>query len=183
MKDYVLVKRGQEEEFIVMAKSLGYGELVLVYVPSEIKLLTIDLLESYQDEGFRVYFGVLVENSLAVPVFVEEKIGLGTKLSSLFNGLTKIYYNEFLELKDGLHERRAGLNHVTMAECKQKDVGLLFGFSDLYKEKHVEVRLGRAIQNKKLCVKKKISWELCSMARMPKDMKNAKDVEALRELW
>ena len=182
MKDYVFVNYGEEKGFIDKAKKLGFEELVLVFNTKEVKLLSLELLESYQAEGFRVYFGVLLEQSLNVPVFVEEKIGLGTKISSLWNGLTAIYYNEFLEEKDGLHERRAGLNHVSMAECKEKGVNVLFGYADLFNEEKKPQKLGRAMQNKKLCVKKGVKWDLCSMAKTPREMRNAVDARALREL-
>lgn len=182
MRDYVLVNFGEEQEFVVKAKELGFEELVLVFNTKDVKFLSKDLLECYQSEGFRVYFGVILEQSLDVPIFVEEKIGLGTKICSLWNGLTAIYYNEFLEEKDGLHERRAGLNHVSMVECRQKGVDVLFGYADLFNEVKRSQKLGRAMQNKKLCVKKAVAWRLCSMAKNPEDMRNAKDVGALREL-
>lgn len=179
MRDFVRVMPGNEKQFIETATALGYDELVLVYSYKNAKSLDKNHKKTLQNTTkIRLFTATLVDRDGLRLEGIDFHIGLGTKIRVVSQGLDFLHFNEYDERKDGLHQRRGGINHVTLADCREKDVKLLFGFTDLYKEKRVETVLGRAMQNAKLCAKKEVEFIVCSMAKNAINMKAPRDVLA-----
>ncbi|MFP4522969.1 MAG: hypothetical protein ACLFNM_00275 [Candidatus Woesearchaeota archaeon] len=181
MKEFVFVSAGQEDTFIARALTLGITQLVLVYSLVDVKKRSLEDLHSFQSEDLQVFFGVVLDKPRQVPKQFTIKIGLGTKMSSLFGGLTHIYFNEGEIEKDFIHQRRSGLNHIFLAECKNKRICVITSYVELQTaslQRKAQL-LGRMSQNKMLCEKKKVSYFLVSGATRPEQLRKPSDREEL----
>lgn len=170
MKDVVYVEEGKETPFIEAAIALGYSELVLVYRRSIKKC--------------PVHEGIILRSALVDKKGNDEYIALGTSLSVIPKGVTYLLDNEFDEEKDFVHQRRSGLNHIQLKECKKKGIVVLFNLSKLRKQapKRVSTIIGRMKQNVLLAKKYGVECALVSMASDVGEMRHAKDVDALKRV-
>ena len=173
MREYVLVKKGEEMSFIKRAEELEISELVLIYDGSSvIGGRGLGWMQELQDETSVK----LIKGTIGMKKYdCEVVLSLGTIFNGYFPGMTHVGELEELEKKDGLHQRRSGLNHVILAQFKEKNVGVLFSYS-LVQQSDV---LGRMMQNVMLCKKAGVSVELVSLARDPMQMRHPRDVAAL----
>lgn len=181
MKEFVFVRIGQEKEFIAKALDLGISQLVFVYSLADAKKRSLSDLHSFQSENLEVFFGVVLDKPRQLPSHITIKIGLGTKMSSLFSGLTHLYFNEGEDEKDFIHQRRGGLNHVLLAECKIKKISILTSYTELEQattQRKAQL-LGRMSQNKMLCTKKGVDYSLISGATSPQQLRKPSDTEEL----
>ncbi len=168
MRDIVHVKEGEESPFIERALALGYEELVFLYRKLPKKSISHKKLT--------------IKSALLGKKGADENIVLGTSLLQLSKGVTMLADNEFDVEKDFVHQRRSGLNHVILKECKKKNIGLLFNLSKLRNQPldRVSQVIGRMKQNAKLAKKYGVSYELVSFAQTPLEMRAAKDVAAMK---
>ena len=183
MKEFVFIKPGQEEIFIAKALDLAISELVFVYDYKDMPSRSISDLHSFQKEGLRVFFGVLVDKKYQIPPHFTIQLILGTKSTSLFSGITHIYFNEGEPEKDFIHQRRSGFNHVFMQECVDKEIQILTSYVALQEasDSRRAQLLGRMTQNKMLAQKKGVSYTLVSGATSSDQLRNPKDVNELFE--
>jgi RNase P/RNase MRP subunit p30 len=177
MIDIVMPRIGTEREFITTAQELGFTQILLLYKPTNAKKLSQKEIEELKKSEISVHFGLICENTITLPGF-DYLIGLGTKISGVFGGLTHVLNNENEEEKDFVHQRRSGLNQVVLAEFSAKGIVVLSGLDQLrkkYPQEQAKV-LGRMMQNAKLCMKKGITYNIVSLAKEPYEMKSAKDL-------
>ena len=179
----VIVKKGNETDFIQEAKKLGFESLGLIYTAGEVKTLDKAHLKALVDHaGIFLEFGVIQESTRTIykPDFCTIHIALGTKISNISGTITHLANNEFEEEKDFHHQRRGGLNHVVLAKLAEKKGSVLLGIRALLKldaQKQAQI-LGRAAQNIASCKRKKVDYSVVSLAKKPQDMRTAKDLEA-----
>jgi len=76
-----------------------------------------------------------------------------------------------------MHQRDSGLNHVLCKLANKNKIAIGINFSDLLKEKHLSKRIGRIMQNIKLCRKFKVNLVLASFAKDKHEQRNPKDLE------
>ncbi|MCA9477620.1 MAG: hypothetical protein KC535_00550 [Nanoarchaeota archaeon] len=168
MRDFVYVDEGKEAPFLDQAKTFGYEELILIYkkkpkqTPKDEKLSLLTALVNQKGNDLHIV--------------------LGTSLTQVPKNAHFLVDNEFDEEKDFVHQRRSGLNHVMLKECKQKGVIILFNLSKLRKqpEERISLILGRMKQNAQLCKKYGVPFELVSLADEASAMRHAKDISAMK---
>ncbi|MBI5390082.1 hypothetical protein HZB02_01200 [Candidatus Woesearchaeota archaeon] len=85
---------------------------------------------------------------------------------------------EDLAWKDSMHQRRSGLDHVLCKIMQEKQIGYIITLAHLRDEK----RLGRILQNIKLCRKHKVAMMLATFAQSPDQLRGAEDMKALERV-
>ncbi len=167
MRDIVFPK-GNEQEFIQLAKKLGIKGLLFVYENKK---------DFFKDD--------FVENSLLVPppkVKFTKLQGIKTVSEGSRHALecgADIAFNfEKSEFKDKMHYRESGLNQVLCRIALQQKVQIGFSFEAILSSSGQErsVLLGRMMQNLLLCQKFKVPVRLASFASKPENMRSPADV-------
>lgn len=184
MKEFVHTKLQEEVPFIEKVQRLGWKKLTLLYSSSDYKKLT----PFYRDElqkntSLELFFGVIIV-SLKENCLINKgdfKIVLGTSFDVVFKDITHVYNNELEEQKDGLHQRRSGLNHVILKEMKKKKVSVLVSYAQLQETTGLKRNtiLGRIQQNILLCRKENVKISLVSLATNQNQLRHQKDVKAM----
>ena len=130
VEDAVIVRSGQEQEFVAEAQRKGFESLLILYVESDAKKMKI--VQDFSVPGVTVKTGVIIEQNTVSrwTSRFEEIVVLGTMFSSIPKGVTLLCDNEYEKEKDYTHQRRSGVSHVTLADCRQKGVGLSLGPDD-----------------------------------------------------
>lgn len=171
MRDIVQVQEGNEKPFIERAIALKYDEITLIY--------TRKPRNEVSDSRILLKTGLIEKKGFG------ENISLGTSLTNISKGTTMLVNNEFDQEKDFVHQRRSGLNHVWIKECKKQNITVLFNFSKLQKQplERVSVVMGRMMQNAKLCKKYGVNFELVSFTDSIISMRHSKDVAAMKRLF
>lgn len=191
----MIAKSGEESSFIQEAEKINLLELVLCYNLDEAKKITLENKQNLvKSTKIELFFAIIQEGKA---IKTEEKlfsktknslfnmlIGLGTSLDSISGSITHIYNNEFGKEKDGIHQRRSGINHIVLREIKKKNIELLCSITELNKlnEEEKAVVMGRIKQNIKQSKRAKVKYELVTLARTKTEMKNIVDVKALRRV-
>ena len=171
----IVFPSGNEEEFILVAKKLGYDSLCFVYDLKNFKK---------KKYNFNIKYCLLVN---------EKELNKAKKLTSLVfvkvkdNGRYLVESKKDLIIfgfeddnkKDFIHQRRSGLNHIIckLAVKNKNKIGLSFNSllnSDLVKR---EVLIGRVSANIKLCKKYKVEMVVGSFAKEPYEMRSYNDLK------
>lgn len=170
MQDIVFPK-GNEQEFIDLAKKLGIKGLLFVY------------------ENKRDFFNdSFVENALFVPPpkvkFTKlqgiKTVSEGTR-HALECGADIAFGFEHSEFKDKMHYRESGLNQVLCKIALEQKVQIGFSFETILESFGQErsILLGRMMQNLLLCQKYKVPIRLASFASKPENMRAPADILSL----
>jgi len=164
----VVIPNNNEEEFIDVALSLGYSEIVFLtsnmryeYKSSKIKVLKAYLLKDTSEiKKVRKSFDYIFASSERS--FFESKIDF-------------IIGAEKNDSRDSFHYRKTSLNQVHAKLCKENNICVVFEFSSLLKaatSSQLQVVLGRMTQNATLIKKYKIKCACFSMAYSPLMMRS-----------
>jgi len=167
----IVEPKGNEDEFILMAKQLGFDKLCFLYS-------TLPVKKKYD---FPVLIGLYV---------AEEKVhSFKGKADLLFvrNGGRSaidqgcdVLVGVEDEKKDTVHQRVSGLNHILANACVEKQVQVVFDMALLRKKMYVFARMK---QNLYLCRKYDVSYRFASFAKHPLQMISADGLMAIeREL-
>jgi len=173
----VVMPDGNEQEFIDVALSVGYDELVFLvdnpkYVfPLKncgIKIRTAYMLGSTNDlskarQGFDLIFAV------ANREYFECKVDY-------------IINSELSDRKDSFHYKSTTLNQVHAKLAKENKISVVFSFNLLLDEKLRRLTLGRMLQNAVLVKKYKLQHSTFSMARRPEEMRSREVRTALEKV-
>lgn len=166
---------GNENEFIEMAKRLGYDSLVFVYEDKKkIRKFT---------SSFPVKTAILCPpkkihgtNSAGHLSFVR---GHGTAREAIERSAHCIFGIED-ERRDSMHYRRSGLNQVLCKLANSKGVAVGFSFAEILNTRRWKrsLVLGRMMQNIRLCRKYKVKMLIGSFADDPMKMRSAHDLRS-----
>jgi len=186
MKDYVLATPTTAQSLIVRAEAFGFTELVVLCSPQDAAWFTSHNKSLQEITKIKLLFGLLLEKQAQMPkkhVF-DELVLLGTSESAVFPGLTRVLNKEYGEDKDAIHQRRSGLNHVLAQEYKKKNIGVLCEITTLkqLKPRRQAQILGRIKQNILQAKKHHISYELCTLAQTPLELRHPKDIASLHRI-
>lgn len=172
MNDFVFPE-GNEEEFISMAKRLGYNSICFVYSLKDFRKKEFD---------FKVYTAILedlkFEKAKGKADFVIAKASDSVRSVIERGKVDFIYGFEENEKKDFIHYRNSGLNQVLCKLMKEKKIGYFLSLTHLLESKDAQF-LGRVMQNIRLCRKYGVKVSFGSFAVDPLEMKGVNDVEAL----
>jgi RNase P/RNase MRP subunit p30 len=186
MKDFVFLRFGEEQTFIKKAHDLGLKELVLVYSVAESAKLTKEgVLKLKKIADIDLKFGLDVKEQKNVKnSFFDVFLQLGTINERVFKGITHLYNNENEELKDFIHQRRSGLNHVLLNDFIEKNIKILFSYASLLAadEKRKAQILGRIMQNIVLCKKFGVEYSFVCLGTEASSLRNPQDVVALKRI-
>jgi len=164
----IVMPKGNESEFIEMAKKLGYSALCFVYNDTkQIPKSDLDIIPGVLVKDRKRSKKALV---LRQSTYSREAVEAGPDI---------VFGVEDSNSADYIHQRKSGLNHVICRLANEKKVAIGFMFSHLL-DKHMRIRiLGRMAQNIKLCRKFKVRTVIASMADDPYNMRSPKDILSL----
>lgn len=187
MRAYLFASPGQEERFLDDATALNYKEVAFIYTKKTFLSLKKERKEKLvSKKNLKVLFGYSVQekDEFIRPGEFDVKLQLGTKNALVFPHVTHIYGNELEEEKDFIHQRRSGLNHVLLKNCKAKQVEIVFDYVPLQKmgaRRRAQV-MGRMRQNILLCKKYDVAHCVLGIINTAEEMRDARDVKALQRV-
>jgi len=172
MMDFVFPE-GNEEEFVAMAKRLGYDSICFVYSMKDFRKIGSD---------FKVYTAILADSNFDKAKqkadFVFAKAGENARWLIENKKADFIYGFEENAKRDYMHYRNSGLNQVLCKLMKEKDVGYFLSMSHILESQDPQF-LGRVMQNIRLCNKFGVKIGFGSFALDPFEMKGANDFISL----
>lgn len=184
MKDYV-IPNGNENEFVIMAESLGFGELIFLY-PSN-KFDSVDLSGLQARTRMRISKAALVaKKDIAMmnrKAFTVAETNDDLR-STLETGPSMVFGCEEASEKDYLHHRGSGFNQVLAKIARDKHIIYGFSFSSILKADSVfrSKIIGRMSQNKMLFRKYKVKYIVASFAESPELMRAAEEMKAFERI-
>lgn len=169
----IVLPSGNEDEFIQMAKRLGYKSLCFAYSklpdkkpkPAGLQIYNCALatIENAKKPGKSDL--VIVESS------EKDRRAVEKERPDLIFGFENSKKHDFL------HQRNSGLNHILCRLAKENSVMIGFSFSHLM---GMDPRLlGRVMQNIRLCRKHGTKMLIASFAREPYMMRSATDLASV----
>jgi len=181
----VVFPSGNEKELAELGKRLGFEKLIFIYS-------SLGQIKEIRDAGIGIDYGVLVleknkknlvkminkikNKGFLVLVKAQEEsfnrfVLERTKADMIF-GLEKVH------IKDSMHYRRSGLDQTLCRIAATRGKKIVFDFNEVLEP----LFLGRIIQNIKFCRKFGVDFLMASMAKMPEEMKSARDLKSFEKL-
>jgi ribonuclease P/MRP protein subunit RPP1 len=179
----IVIPKNNELDFIKIAKRLDFEGLVFVY----------DNLKEYKDNFLRVkekeknlklFSAFLVDNKkINKPKEFDLLVVKANENNrTLFENknIDVVFDVENQNRADFIHQRNSGFNHVMAKLANEKNIILGVNFSGLLNlDKSEQIkRIGRIMQNIKLCQKYNVEIKISSYALDPYDMRGPKDLQA-----
>jgi len=167
-----------------MAKSLGYGSLIILIEDSDKnnKKTNTTSIEFKETQGI-ICIPVKI---LSSQTFLKKKWSEPIAVQSseqdravIERGPSVMWGFELGQRKDFTHQRGSGLNHILCEIAHQKNVAILFSLKDIFTAKNQGVMLGRVSQNIRLCQKFSVPMIIGSGASSPYEMRSPRDIQAL----
>lgn len=167
----VVIPNKNEEDFIAMALSLGYKEIVF---------LSKDIKYKYSSNKLIVKRAFLVSTTNQISTARKNfDYVFGPAERQFFESKVDYIINaELFDRNDSFHYKRTALNQVHAKLCKEKGISIVFSFSNLLENRRIQ-SLGRMFQNAVIARKYKLNVASFSMARDPMNMKSNTILEAL----
>lgn len=167
----VVMPKNNEEEFIDMALSLGYSEIVF---------LTENMNYNYESKRIKIKKGFLVKslNQLSGAKKTFDYVFANPERQFFESKIDFIINSELSERKDSFHYKRTALNQVHAKLCKEKGSTIVFSFSNLLSDNRI-INLGRMFQNAMITRKYKLYAASFSIAKEPMYMKSRTTLDAL----
>jgi hypothetical protein len=157
----VVFPDGNEQEFIAMAKKLGYKGICFVYEKPLVKF----------ESDFPIFSGAVCKNKLKNADFVflnsNDRQLIRKKPTAVFG---------IEGTRDFIHQRDSGLDHVICKEMHKYNVGYMISFSAVLNSSERERFFGRVMQNIMLCNKYHVKIMIASFAKQPNEMRNPDDL-------
>lgn len=164
---------GNGEEFVSMAKKLGYNSLCFVYEFNDFR--------KKEFKEFKTYTAIICERNFDRAKQKADIViasGLNARKAIESKRVDFIYSVESDIRRDSMHFRNSGLNHVLCKLMKENNVGYLVSVKDVLSMKDPQF-LGRVMQNIRLCSKFKVRTEIATFASDVFEMKGASDLRSL----
>jgi len=165
----VVFPKGNEAEFVKMAKQLGIDSLLFVYAnPNDAK--------SARVQG---KCGLLVEPKNVRHAHDRGFLAVcGGSREALERGADVVFGFELDEGRDPTHFRASGLNQVLCKIAKEQRVRIGFSFAEVLRCSGVDRArlLGRFAQNIRLCAKYGVSMKIASFATDPMMLRSKNDL-------
>lgn len=171
MKDIVMPHKN-EKEFIVMAKKLGFTELIFLYI--------------HKTQFYKSSSGIKITNFLITDEKKVQKdiiafVKAPQDARYVFEkSIPACVFDLELQKKDFMHQRGSGFNQVMAKLAKQNNVKLGFSFSTLLSASPIQRAkiIGRIKQNIVLARKYKVDTVIASFTTNPLEMRSPKDLAA-----
>lgn len=165
-----------EKECIAEAIQKGYKKVILIYnINKKLNKELFDKKTTYLDSNIEIMRALDVKNAKETKINgFEYYFQLGTMKKGFLPGITHVYDNEREESKDFIHQRRGGLNHILLRECKAKNITVVFNMARVNPKV-----MGRLQQNIKLTRKIGVNMSPAYFTSDSNRLPAKKDVEAL----
>ncbi|MFC1800807.1 RNase P subunit p30 family protein [Nanoarchaeota archaeon] len=173
----IVFPKNNENEFIKIAKELGYTNLCFVYNLNEFKKATdgnfagIITDEKNLNKAKKLADFVILQSSDKDRHLIE-------------SGKAEIIFNlETTSRKDFIHHRASGLNQVLCTLLNKKEVAIAFSFNTILKSEGMlrSQIMGRMMQNIRFARKYKFNLLFASFAQSPFEMRAPHDLIAFAE--
>ena len=168
---------GNEEEFVRMAKKLGYDSLCFVYNMKNFK--------KFDSKEIKVYTAILEDRNFdrakQMANFVIAKADDSVRGIIEARKAKFIFGFEENGRRDFTHYRNSGLNQVLCKLMNEKEIGYFVSVKELIEADDPQF-IGRVMQNIRFCEKFKVKVAFGSFATTLFEMKGANDVLSLRKV-
>ena len=182
----IAIPSGNEKEFALTTKRLGYKGICFLYNP-------VDFFktDSFMAEGIEIHKGLLINQKEFEKLKSKvkgQKIFVAIKSTGDDRGfmeelkLSMFFSFEDVVSKDFMHQRGSGLNHILCRLAKENNITMGFSLKSILNSNNPDVILGRMMQNIFLCSKFKVKMAIASFASSPYEMRSPHDVESLFRL-
>ncbi len=157
-----------EDEFIDMAMKLGYESICFCYKPKDIV--------NYESDKIKIIVAAIIEKYDDIKKSKEADLLMtSSENRKLMEKVDFVYDLETSDKGDHMHYRQGGLSQINAKIMK----GVGLSFANLLDDKERPKRMGRFIQNIKICRKYKLKTYIGSFAKEPYEMRAAKDLISL----
>jgi RNase P/RNase MRP subunit p30 len=182
----IIIPHGNEEEFMIIARKLGYSSLLFLYDLDSYAYNKAKL--NLNSKKFEVHMGFLSDFKVTRK---KDKLFSGKRIFSVVKSSKKdrevieskkadmIFSFEETSKRDFLHHKASGLNHILCKLARENDVIIGFSINSLLGANNPELILGRLVQNVKLCTKYKVKNVVASFAESPYEMRSVHDIRSL----
>jgi RNase P/RNase MRP subunit p30 len=183
----ILIPKNNEDELIEFSKKLRFNEIILCYDSNKKEKEIENIKNKFNNENFSIKTALIGKNNNLNKkfhdyLFIEaedenRKYFENNKIDLIFN-------LELNKRKDYIHNRNSGLNQVLCKLAFQKEISIGISLKNILFEKNIkkEIILGRIMQNIKLCKKYKIDINIYSFAQDIYEMRDTKDIQALKRI-
>ena len=184
MKD-IVIPNNNEEEFIAIARRLGYKTLYFLYDydsynsrkknfadSADIKIVNSILADSNKLKK--------IKNKMESDVVFVAAKSSDNDREVMEGSLANLVFSfEESQRKDFIHQRASGLNHILCSLARKNDIAIGFSFSSILNAKNAHEILGRIMQNLRMCRQFKVNTEIASFAKNPYEMRSMHDLKSL----
>lgn len=180
----IVIPDNNEEEFIAIARKLGYKTLCFLYnydnyckKKNFTDIMYIKTIKGIISDSKKLkkIKNKMEERTdfLAVKSSDNDKEIMEGSLANL------IFSFEENQRRDFIHQRASGLNHILCSLARKNDITIGFSFTSILNSKNRHEVLGRIIQNLRMCKRFKAKTIIASFARNPYEMRSMHDLMSL----
>jgi len=184
----IVIPDNNEEEFIAIARKLGYKTLCFLYN-----------YDNYQSKkknfadilGIKIVKGVLADGKNLKKIknkIEEDTVFVAAKSSDkdreiMEGSLANLIFSfEENQRRDFIHQRASGLNHILCSLARKNNIAIGFSFASILNARDRHEILGRITQNLRMCKRFKVKTIMASFAKNPYEMRSMHDLMSLFKL-
>lgn len=184
MEDFV-IPDNNEEEFIAIARKLGYKTLYFLYNYDYYQTKKKNFADL---SGIKIVNGILADSKRLKKIknkMEEGSVFVAAKSSDkdmeiMEGSLANIIFSfEENKTKDFIHQRASGLNHILCSLARKNNITIGFSFTSILNAKDRHGILGRIMQNLRICKRFKAKTVIASFAENPYEMRSMHDLTSL----
>ena len=179
----IVIPNNNEEEFIAIARKLGYKTLHFLYNYDDYH----SKKKNFADvPGIKIVNGILADSKKLKKiknkiegVFVAAKSS-DKDMEIMEGSLANLIFSfEENPRRDFIHQRASGLNHILCSLARKNNIAIGFSSSSILNSKNTHEILGRIMQNLRMCRQFKVKTIIASFAKNPYEMRSMHDLMSL----
>lgn len=181
----IVIPDNNEEEFIAIARKLGYKTLYFLYNYDDYQ----SNKKNFADiPDIKIVNGVLADSKKLKKIknkMEEGSVFVAAKSSDkdmeIMEGhlANLIFSFEENQRRDFIHQRASGLNHILCSLARKNNITIGFSFTSILNAKDRHEILGRIMQNLRICRRFKAKTVIASFAKNPYEMRSMHDLRSL----
>ena len=179
----IVIPNNNEEEFIAIARKLGYKTLCFLYDYYDYQSKKNNFTDI---PGIKIVNGILADSKKLKKiknkiegVFVAAKSS-DKDMEIMEGSLANLIFSfEENQRRDFIHQRASGLNHILCSLARKNNIAVGFSFTSILNAKSRHEILGRIMQNLRMCKQFKVKAIIASFAKDPYEMRSMHDLMSL----